>query len=144
MRNHHQAAETLSAKEALVLAALRATPRPCTAYQLINALRDEGIKAPPPVYRALNRLITLGHAHRLESLNAYVACRHGQCHAPTSAAFAICDDCGLGEEISASNLTDGITNWAHGSRFAVDSLTFELHGKCQRCRDGPPGDRHKL
>lgn len=140
MPNRHQATDSLNTKEAIVLAALRVAPRPRTAYELINELRDEGITAPPTVYRALNRLITLGHAHRLESLNAYIACRSGHCASRSNVAFAICDDCGLVEEIEEPVAIAGIEAWAEGSRFAVGSITFELHGTCRSCCEDRAGN----
>ncbi len=135
MANHQSTTGSLNAKEATVLAALRADRRPHSAYELIGKLRDQGITAPPTVYRALKRLISLGHAHRLESINAYVACPHGHCAAKSSAAFAICDGCGQVEEIDAPTVMDGADAWAEANRFAVNSVTFELHGRCGDCRD---------
>lgn len=139
MPSHHQPAGSLNSKETIVLSALRSARRPHTAYELIEQLRDQGIKAPPTIYRALNRLISLGHAHRLESLNAYVACRSDHCAARGNAAFAICDDCGVVDEIGASIVAPCIDDWAKTSRFAVGSVTLELHGKCRKCQEGGSG-----
>jgi len=143
MPNRHQANGSLTAKEAIVLAALRADPRPRTAYELIEQLREQGITAPPTVYRALNRLISLGHAHRLESLNAYVACQHGHGAAKGNAAFAICNDCGQVEEIREPTAMTGIRAWAQTSRFSINSITFELHGTCRTCHDDRAGNERK-
>jgi Fur family zinc uptake transcriptional regulator len=63
-----------------------------------DAVRGQGITAPPTVYRALNRLVDEGLAHRVESLNAYVACAHSQ-HGEGAAIFSICQECGAVEEI---------------------------------------------
>ena len=47
-----------------------------SAYDLLDELRGKYPKiAPPTVYRALAALIESGQVHRLESLNAYVACQ---------------------------------------------------------------------
>jgi hypothetical protein len=64
-----------------------------TAYEILDAVRDKGITAPPTVYRALNRLVEEGLAHRVESINAYVACAHSH-HSDGAVVFAICDNCG--------------------------------------------------
>jgi Fur family zinc uptake transcriptional regulator len=135
MPNSRRAPETLNAKEEIVLAALRAATRPRTAYELIEQLRHEGITAPPTVYRALNRLIALGHIHRLESLNAYIACRHGHCATQGSTAFAICDDCGQVEEIGEPKVTGSARTWANKNDFSLKSVTFELRGQCRSCRE---------
>ena len=62
-----------------------------TAYQILDAVRPKGISAPPTVYRALNWLMREGLAHRLESMNAYVACADTR-HRHETAIFAICHD----------------------------------------------------
>ena len=82
----------------MVFAALSKADRPLTAYELLGRLRTKGITAPPTVYRSLDRLIKDGLAHRLETLNAFVACANP--HHRTSAIFAICRTCGTTAELS--------------------------------------------
>jgi len=65
-----------------ILRILQSAAGPMTAYEVLDAARKHEISAPPTVYRALNKLIEQGTAHRLETINAYVACvdsqhRHG-------------------------------------------------------------------
>ena len=62
--------------------------QPVKAYDLLPKFHAGGRAAKPPtVYRALEFLERHGLAHRIESLNAYVACRRvGETHA---AAFLI-------------------------------------------------------
>ncbi len=66
--------------------------RPVSAYEIIDSLRDKAILAPQTVYRSLDRLIASGAAHRLESLNAFVACSHavhkGSASSPSATAAA--------------------------------------------------------
>ena len=97
---HLRAAEALcaSAGEALtplrrqVLAMLLDHHGPAKAYDLLEGLKTGRSSAKPPtIYRALDFLMRMGLAHRIESLNAYVACDVGCMHAP--AMFLICDRC---------------------------------------------------
>lgn len=127
-------ARALNAKEALVLDALRAEPRPHTAYDLIDELRAHGVSAPATVYRALQRLMKLGLVHRLESLNAFVACAHGD-HGGIAhrVVFAICEDCGRVEEISDLDVSQSVNAWAKARGFSVRATTFELRGQCSAC-----------
>ncbi len=62
------------------------------AYDILQQLASEGVNAQPPVaYRALDFLVSNGFAHKVEKLNAYIACSHpGQDHAP---GFMICTAC---------------------------------------------------
>ena len=45
--------ETLTKNQALVLERLEAANSPLSAYELLDQLREEGIKAPLQIYRAL-------------------------------------------------------------------------------------------
>jgi Fur family transcriptional regulator, zinc uptake regulator len=112
---------------------LRATHAPMTAYQLLDAVRRHGISAPPTVYRALNRLIAQGLAHRLESINAYVACVEPHLH-HDSAIFAICGDCGSIEELLDASVLKRLYAKASERSFKVDSTTIEMKGQCADCR----------
>ena len=64
-----------SSNEEQVYDALRNAARSMSAYEILGALRDTNIKAAVQVYRALERLIAKNRVHRIESLNAFVACR---------------------------------------------------------------------
>lgn len=75
------------------------------AYDLIAAFAPGGVK-PPTVYRALDFLIAHGFAHRVESLNAFIACTQvAPGHAP---AFMICDCCGRADEVAVSELRSAL------------------------------------
>src|SRR5918997_1790346 len=118
--------ERLTGPRRRVLELLLASSTPVKAYDLIGAYGAEGEAAKPPtVYRALEFLERLGFAHRLESLNAYVACRRaGTSHA---AAFLICDCCGATEEFEPEvSVAVERAGRAHG--YAVRALTLEAHG----------------
>lgn len=141
MSSDPQHKHSLSPKEAILLEALRSEPHPHSAYDLIEKLRDHGLKAPPTVYRALNKLLELGYVHRLESLNAYVACTHDCGGGHANAAFAICDDCGGVEEILEPKVTGSARSWAKKNDFSLRSVTFELRGQCRSCREGSQSSR---
>ena len=113
--------------------ALKKAGRPVTAYELIDAVRPAGITAPPTVYRALTRLIADGLAHRLETLNAFMACTHA--HSNDSVpVFEICDSCGGAHEFADADIGDHLFRRAADHGFAVDRTAIELHGTCAQCR----------
>ena len=59
-----------------VLKILQTSEQPMSAYEILGKLRDKNPKiAPPTIYRTLSDLVERGRAHRLESLNAYIACK---------------------------------------------------------------------
>lgn len=121
----------LSAKEMLVADELARAKRPMSAYDLIQALHSEGMVSPPTMYRALKQLVEAGVAHRIESLNAFVACRHK--HHEGRAIFSICGDCGEVTEFHQDDVVTELQAWARARAFEVSSMTIELKGRCASC-----------
>ncbi len=89
--------------QAEVQAVLRRSCGPLSAYDVLGELPEANPKiAPATIYRALPALAECGRVHRLESLNAYIAC---QCASHQHASIlSICDDCGTVEESVAPDL----------------------------------------
>jgi Fur family zinc uptake transcriptional regulator len=123
----------LSSKEELVAKVLREEPRPWKAYELIAHLRNRGFSSPPIVYRALERLVRCGLAHRLESLHAFVTCADDCSRGSGVALFAICDTCGEATEFQQPQIISALTSWAEGNKFFVRHVTLEIKGQCARC-----------
>lgn len=123
-------------QDKMIVEALRGVGRPVSAYELIEELRDKASLAPQTVYRSLDRLIADGQAHRLESINAFVACRHPSHEG--AAVFAICDDCGTVTEFDEPAAVEQLAAWARKSKFAVDRMTLELRGRCRMCSPRAP------
>jgi Fur family zinc uptake transcriptional regulator len=86
---------------------------------------------PLSAYRCLDKLIEKGLAHRLESLNAYVACKHPHHH--DMAAFAICESCGLVTEFTDGQLSERLSQWSDGHAFCPKKVTVEIRGLCEAC-----------
>ncbi|WP_205032283.1 Fur family transcriptional regulator [Hwanghaeella grinnelliae] len=135
MAEDAQMGTDLTKNQQLVFDALSGADGPLSAYTILDLLRERGFRAPPQVYRALDKLVDIGLVHRLESLNAFVACRHPGCdtHEETI-AFAICEDCGKVAEISDDALSDELGQIAGRSGFLLKKSTVELRGICGACR----------
>ena len=113
-----------------VLEVLTKVAKPMGAYDIIRAMVPN--PKPPTVYRALEFLESQGIIHRIESLNAYVACHeaHHCCNHAHAAQFTICDGCGRVEEIAHSHtLPSGL----QGKGFIPSRITTEIHGRCSDC-----------
>jgi Fur family zinc uptake transcriptional regulator len=123
----------LTRNQGLVLEALARADAPLSAYTILDQLRDAGFRAPPQVYRALEKLVESGRVHRLESLNAFVACQHPGCDGHTTVAFTICEQCGRVAEVSDTALVERIREIADASGFRVSKSTVELRGLCAEC-----------
>ena len=103
-----------------------------SAYDLLDSLRDQGLRAPVQVYRALEKLSDLGLVHRIESMNAYVACDHA--HHQGTAAFAICESCGAVSEFHLEGEGDCLGDLVKGLNFKTERATVELRGRCANCQ----------
>lgn len=117
-----------------VLAVLRENGRPTSAYDVLDRLRPAGVSAPTTVYRALKSLIDQRLVHRLEALNAYVACAH-PCHSD-GVCFAICEMCGRVDEIHDERLRLFVDDWSARERFHLSRTAVELIGTCAPCQSG--------
>jgi Fur family zinc uptake transcriptional regulator len=129
----HVWADDLTRNQELVLGTLAHATAPLSAYDILDRLRDEGLRAPLQVYRALDKLTERGLAHRLESLNAFVCCADAHCHASGSIAFAICDQCGRVEEFAEPVIQSKLKGWSKASGFVPSRMTIELRGLCKDC-----------
>ncbi len=124
----------MTRNQGLVFETLSAEAGPMTAYAILDALRSEGFKAPLQVYRALDKLVEFGIVHRLESLNAFVACSHPGCGKNETAAFAICETCGGVDEFTPEKAVECLQAWADTTGFSPSRTTIELRGTCRDCR----------
>lgn len=134
--DHDSAKAGLTRNQSLVFAALENADAPLSAYTILDSLRDDGFRAPLQVYRALEKLVALGLVHRLESLNAFVACDHPDGDAHGTIAFAICEDCGQVDEFSDDEIAERLGSWARAEKFSLDKTIIELRGTCETCTTG--------
>lgn len=108
------------------------------AYDLLDRLKpDLGSPKPPTVYRALEFLSRHGLIHRVEALNAFIACDHGythhhdgegDAHAHHLAEFFICENCSSVEERHAHDHND-----CRPDGFAISRSVVEHYGTCGKC-----------
>lgn len=123
----------LTKNQSLVLEQLTTTESPQSAYDLLDSLREHGLRAPLQIYRALEKLQVKGLVHRLESLNAYVACRHEGCDSHKTTAFAICEQCSMVTEIADKALSKTLAKLGTDIGFSLKTSTIELRGDCAEC-----------
>ena len=110
---------------------------PLGAYAILAELVDSGLRAQPPVAdRALEFLVENGLAHRIEKINAFVACnqpRDG--HSPV---FMICNDCQQVAETSAKTQSSTLERTARAIGFDIQHTVVEAQGVCAQCRERMP------
>ena len=117
-----------------VLEILLSEHRALGAYDILDVLRAEGLGTQPPVaYRALEFLVGHGFAHRIERLNAFIACAHpGEGHAP---AFLICRCCDAVAETRTEPGDGPLDGLAAKSGFVVERAVIAAVGIRPNCRD---------
>jgi Fur family zinc uptake transcriptional regulator len=130
----HVWADDLTRNQELVLGTLAHSDAPLSAYDILDRLRGDGLRAPLQVYRALEKLTERGLAHRLESLNAFVCCSDESCHERGgTTAFAICETCGRVEEFADKSIEQKLKGWSKTTGFVPSRMTIELRGLCREC-----------
>jgi Fur family transcriptional regulator, zinc uptake regulator len=136
LHDHAHEKPELTKNQTAVYEALEAADGPLTAYNILDRLSGQGFRAPLQVYRALDKLQEFGVVHRLESLNAFVACRHPGCDDHETVAFTICEDCGQVSEITDDALVTSLRSLTGGVGFSARKTTVEIRGACSACRNG--------
>lgn len=124
----------LTPARANALRLIAESDKPIKAYDLLDGMKKlQDSAAPPTVYRALEFLTEHGFVHRLESINAYMACHHpgGELHATP---FLICDRCQSTQELEQPLWVTELESHANELGFAVRGQTLELHGLCAACQ----------
>ncbi|MFT5870771.1 MAG: Fur family zinc uptake transcriptional regulator [Paracoccaceae bacterium] len=104
------------------------------AYTILDRLREDGFGSQPPVaYRALDFLVTNGLAHKIERLNAFIACVHPS-H-PHTPAFMICRLCNTVAEAQSSPARGALGDAARATGFRIERTVVEASGVCPSCVD---------
>lgn len=105
--------------------------RPVRAYDLLAVFDPpRGAAKPATVYRALDFLLALGLAHRLESRNLFVACTSPG--APHNAQILICDCCARAFELELG-AGEMIERAADEHGYALTGWLAEASGLCPAC-----------
>lgn len=115
-----------------VLEILLQEHRAMGAYDILDVLRAEDLGSQPPVaYRALDFLVRNGFAHKIERLNAFIACTHpGEDHTP---AFLICRLCDAVAEAHADPARGMLGRAAAETGFVIEQAVVEAVGRCPNC-----------
>ncbi len=129
---------TLGPNETAVFSLLQQHSKPLSAYDILDQLHGTRIKAAVQVYRALEKLAHNGLVHRIDSLNAFVACTCT--HGTSSPGFTVCTCCGDVREFDAGKTVTAVQTKIEG--FRIDKPSLELKGVCSHCQS--PDHSHDL
>ena len=124
----------LSKNQQIIFDLIDKSSEPLKAYTILFSVQKKGIKAPPQVYRALDKLVETGKIHKIESKNAFVACRNSNCDISKTTAFSICESCEMVDEINDAKLTKYLTNFSDKKGTKYKRFNLEFFGLCKKCK----------
>ena len=124
----------LSKNQQIIFDLIDKSSEPLKAYTILFSVQKKGIKAPPQVYRALDKLVETGKIHKIESKNAFVACRNSNCDISKTTAFSICESCEMVDEINDAKLTKYLRNFSDKKGTKYKRFNLEFFGLCKKCK----------
>ena len=128
-----QKQEHLTKNQQIVLDFIEKSSEPLKAYSILFDVQKKGIKAPLQVYRALDKLVEIGKIHKIESRNAFVACKNSSCQLSKATAFSICEKCEEVSEISDKKLSKYLKSFQDKAGMKFKKYNLEFFGLCKKC-----------
>ena len=125
----------LTKNQQIVLDLVEKSTQPLKAYSILFNVQKKGLKAPLQVYRALDKLVEIGKIHKIESRNAFVACKNSNCVVSNATAFSICESCEKVTEINNSKLSKYLSNFKDNSGMKYSKYNLEFFGVCKKCKN---------
>lgn len=120
----------------MVYEEIAATYTSIGAYDILAKLGEKGTRvAPISIYRAIDALLEAGVIHRLESKNAFFACRRLDHRTGRRPIFLSCEKCGAVGEVDGQDIFDMISKSADSVSFKPRVKFVEVQGLCPRCQE---------
>lgn len=123
---------SLTKNEQLVWDTLTENPDPLKAYEILDKLKEKGVRAPMTVYRALDGLEAKGVIHKLDGINAFVLCNHEAPHAVQT--FLVCSSCSYVKEVELdAAIKEDVRPTIQSHDFHMEIARLEIKGQCHDC-----------
>ena len=126
--------QAFSKNQLIVLDIIEKAKGPLKAYSILFNVQKKGINAPQQIYRALDKLIEAGKIHKIESKNAFVACKNSNCEVSKATAFSICESCEIVDEISDTKLSKYLSKFNNKKGMKFKRFNLEFFGLCKKCK----------
>jgi len=104
------------------------TNTPLGAYDILGQLDGVGAAKPPTVYRALDWLIEMGLAKKIESVSKYMATSLSK--DIEQSALLLCQTCGHAEPFDAGPAIEALRTAANAKGFEKQQAIIEIIGYC--------------
>ncbi len=123
---------SLTKNERLVWDTLMETHDPLKAYEILDKLKEKGVRAPMTVYRALDGLESKGVIHKLDGINAFVLCNHEAPHSVQT--FLVCNTCSHVKEVELdAKIREDVLPVVEANNFHMETARLEIKGQCHLC-----------
>lgn len=119
----------LTGNQRMIYEALLGLGRAAKAYELLDILRADGVKAAPTVYRALHELRDKGLVQHIVSQRTFVALKEPEEDLEQKVTF-ICEECGQATTMESKQLINVLKSQARKSGFSVNSYHVEIATTC--------------
>jgi len=117
----------------LVLKVLQSNVKPLSAYEILEKVKELGIKSPPIVYRALDTLMKIGKVHKINELNTFIACDCEEDHQHLLSILTICQSCNEVSELHDHIVIDHLAKLRTLNIYLANKAVIELPIMCQNC-----------
>ncbi|MBL1421367.1 MAG: transcriptional repressor [Alphaproteobacteria bacterium] len=127
-----ESGKKFGANQVLVFDALLQSHQASSAYEIVESVAKNGKRLQAvQVYRALETLIKMGIVHRIQSMNAYIACTSDEEHHNPQLLF--CSSCKRVAELTSPTISELISKTAEQTQFKLEYGLVELVGLCPEC-----------
>ena len=128
----------MSENNRLVLNSLKKSPKGLTAYQILNIVHKSKSIQPMTIYRALKDLTNNGLIHKTNKNKTFHLCDTAHVCNTTkahehNAVLAVCNDCGVAEELKTDLFSKIIKNIKSKKRFNFNNFNLEITTTCKEC-----------
>jgi Fur family zinc uptake transcriptional regulator len=128
----------MSENNRLVLNSLKKSPKGLTAYQILNIVHKSKSIQPMTIYRALKDLTNNGLIHKTNKNKTFHLCDTAHVCNTTeahehNAVLAVCNDCGITEELKTDLFSKIIKNIKSKKRFNFNNFNLEITTTCKEC-----------
>jgi Fur family transcriptional regulator, zinc uptake regulator len=118
--------------DSLVLNILKKNPKGLTAYQILNRVQKFKFVQPMTIYRSLKNLAESGLIHKTNKNKTFHLCNTTGEH-DHNAVLAVCNDCGVAEELSTNLFSKIIKHVKSKKKFNFNNFNLEITTTCKEC-----------
>ncbi|MDR2300671.1 MAG: transcriptional repressor [Deltaproteobacteria bacterium] len=123
----------------LLMGLLLTAEKPVKAYELIERSALQGRRlTPATVYRVLDFLIEHGLVHKVNAINAFVACSDYEGALEHHPLILVCPACQKTTEINDPDLSIMVFGKLNSLGYSLKSGSIEIHGHCGLCAEKSP------